>query len=197
MRSEIIEKRLRSILSRLSPPRSIANNAEAQKSEAAAMLKALSASCPTRGVDDWLDSFEEALFSALETRAWPTLREVKKACRVKISSSGATSDVEIALKWFNTFNKPHPVLNNPQITAEILSRGMVEDIREARWRGLDLTTEDRDRARYMRPVKDEWHRHVSVMAALRGQSLDDCERQEAAELSPGQLPEKLALKWGA
>lgn len=189
MRSETIGQRLDRILDRLTPPRAISKNVEAQAQEVQAMHKAISAACPKSGYEEWLDRFEERLFSDLKTRAWPTLNEVKRACHEKSSGSmNKGQEIDLAALWFQKTNRPHPALNDPMITSEMISRGLLSDIREARWRGFDLTTEQGREAREMRPGREEWNHHVSVMARLNDMTFQEAEARELRELSPGQLP---------
>lgn len=193
MRNETIGQRLDRILDRLTPPRAITKNAEAQAQEVQAMHKALLSRAPKQGLEEWLDGFEERLFTDLKTRAWPTLNEVKKACGSggggeKVSRA---QEVEMAIKWFEAKGMPHPSLNDTDITDEIVFRGLVQDIREARWRGLDVTPDQFRQARQMRPSRDEWTHHVTVMARLNSMTFEDAEVRERREMSPDQLPKHL------
>ena len=198
MRGDFINQKLTNLLSRLSPPRAIAKDARAQAEEMKLLAKAINSAMPSRESDEWWLKFEEALLSSLQTRAWPTLREVKQSCsdirsgRSDISDELAESNVlNIAIEWFNSHGKPHPVLNSPQITNQMVDQGMLPTLRYARWKGFDLTTEQQREAIKQRSCMEEWRCHCTIMARLNNVTYAEAEARERAEVSPTELPLEL------
>lgn len=81
MRDEQLKTLTSKLLARLNPPRAVAQNAEAMRSEAESIIKAVGKLAPTRNYTEWFDDFEDAVFGNLETRSWPTIRELQKAAK--------------------------------------------------------------------------------------------------------------------
>lgn len=198
MRTDFLQDSLTRLLGRLSPPRSIAKDARAQRDEIAHLVRVLAAAAPRDGYADWWQRFEIALLDAHQTRAWPTVNEVSKACRV--ANGGAAgrapmdqdSRYQIAAAFASDRGVPHPVINEPYISARIVSAGIIPSLREARRLGFQLSDADTQQARAQRPSADEWRHHVEVMARLRGVTEVEAEARERREVSEGQLPSHLA-----
>ena len=81
MREQEINTMTTKLLARLNPPRAISSNAEGIKSEAELLCKTINKMAPSREYQQWFDLFEEAVLSNLETRTWPTIKELKKAAK--------------------------------------------------------------------------------------------------------------------
>ena len=81
MREEQLQELTLKLLSRLNPPRAIIGQAKAIKDEASFLSKCISRHAPSRGLTDWFEEFEEAVLGNLETRTWPTAKELSKAAR--------------------------------------------------------------------------------------------------------------------
>jgi hypothetical protein len=81
MREQQINTMTTKLLARLNPPRAISSNAEGIKAEAELLCKTISKMAPSREYQQWFDLFEEAVLSNLETRTWPTIKELKRAAK--------------------------------------------------------------------------------------------------------------------
>lgn len=193
MRREFLTQRVSILLERYSPPRAIQKNAEAQRQEVDAILRVVGAQMPTRAYEDWWVQFEDRLLTTHQTRAWPTIAEFKKAAM----GGGSKPDTDVseakardlAVLYVGEKRKPHPAFNTPEITAICIERGILADIREARWLGFDLTPEQFAEAIHLPSGEDEWKHHVRVIARLRGQSYGEAEAQEIREIqNRNQLP---------
>lgn len=68
-------------LERYAPPRAMADNERAQQDEANALLRSVLAFAPPQGFRDWTGLALDALSEACQTRAWPTVAEVRKALK--------------------------------------------------------------------------------------------------------------------
>lgn len=192
MRNEFLMTKVTHLLDRLSPPRAISQNQEAQAQEIDQIVAVLSKYAPKTGYETWWPEFEARLLENHQTRAWPTVFEIKQACdagKKQADPSLVQSELELrAIEWLENHKTAHPVFNTPAITAEIVSRGVVSDLREARFKGFALSEEQSAIALAQRPGREEWEHHVKTMARLRSMSYDEAHAIEAREVSQGQLP---------
>lgn len=69
------------MLARLNAPRAVAGNSEAMKQEAEFLCNSVIKLAPSRGYGDWFADFELEVFNNLETRTWPTSKEISKAAK--------------------------------------------------------------------------------------------------------------------
>ena len=69
------------MLARLNAPRAVTGNPEAAKSEAEFLCKRINGLAPTRQFTEWFDDFEETLLGNLETRSWPTAKQIGDAAK--------------------------------------------------------------------------------------------------------------------
>jgi hypothetical protein len=197
-RNDFLNQNLSGLLGRLSPPMAIKKNEDAQKQEIRLLLKAVTDAAPGTNLADWWADFEETLLGSLNTRAWPTLAETHKAlrkCRVYNDKTEADFDLarkRAVLDWAQEHGKPHPAWNNPGLTAMLIDNGVLADLRHARFRGFDLTTEQNAEAKRMRPTREEFNRHCEVMAKIRRTSFEDEIVAARNELSEVDLPEEFA-----
>ena len=81
MREDQINTMTTKLLARLNPPRAISSNPEGIKAEAELLCKTINKMAPSREYQQWFDLFEEAVLSNLETRTWPTIKELKKSAK--------------------------------------------------------------------------------------------------------------------
>lgn len=195
MRKEFLLTKVTHLLDRLSPPRSISANQEAQAQEIDLIVSVLSKYAPQSGYETWWPEFEARLLENHQTRAWPTVFEIKAACdagKRKADPSLVQSELEMrAIEWLENHKTAHPVFNTPDITEEVVKRGVFPDYRLARFRGFTLSDSQAEIARKQRPSREEWEHHVTVMARLRGCTYDEAHAIEAREVSEGELPEHL------
>lgn len=186
MKAQYITDQIEILFSRLSPPRSISKNAEAQGQEIAQVVQIIAKAAPSQNIAEWWQGFEMRLLEAHETRAWPTIAEIKRA----LGGSGKGVDPErvfmaqlqSAILWFDAKKKPHPVFNNSRITEAMLRGGQLSDLRFARWKGFSLTKEQMAEAKKMRMGWAEWKQHVEICANLRGISVGEADTQERADI---------------
>ena len=69
------------MLGRLNAPRAVQNNDESMKSEAEFLCNQIIKLAPSRNYNEWFVDFETTLLSNLETRTWPTAKEISKAAK--------------------------------------------------------------------------------------------------------------------
>ena len=81
MREVELKNRTMKMLARLNAPRAVTGNPEAAKSEAEFLCKRINGLAPTRQFTEWFDDFEEALLGNLETRSWPTAKQIGDAAK--------------------------------------------------------------------------------------------------------------------
>lgn len=81
MRDEQIRELTLKLLSRLNPPRALTGQAQAIKDEATFLAKCINRVAPSQGLTEWFENFEEAVLGNLETRTWPTAKELSKAAQ--------------------------------------------------------------------------------------------------------------------
>lgn len=89
-RHEDLGARLALLLSVMTPPR-ILTSQEAQDYETRALMRAIDRVAPRDGLDGWWPQFEDALRSAMKTRAWPTVEEIESAAAAMVARSRAAS----------------------------------------------------------------------------------------------------------
>ena len=99
MREQQINTMTTKLLARPNPPRAISSNAEGIKSEAELLCKTINKMAPSREYNQWFDLFEEAVLSNLETRTWPTAKELSKAAREIRNSKPVFADHSGEGEW--------------------------------------------------------------------------------------------------
>lgn len=166
-------RRMMGILSRRSPSRAIAGNEEAQKTEIASLVRAVSRYAPRTGLDEWWQQFEDALLSRMKTHSWPIQSEIEQAAK-SITKTRATeinaneNAIERAVQWCVEFKTPLPGANTPEMTRALIQRGVLQSLREARHRGFALSNEDTRTALGESLTAVEFEHHIAVLARLRG-----------------------------
>lgn len=80
-RSRYVSQAFNRWLERYSPPRSMAENERAQQDEADALMRSVLSFAPQRGFQEWTGLALDALSEACQTRAWPTVADVRKALK--------------------------------------------------------------------------------------------------------------------
>lgn len=187
-REEYLSARFNEFLDRFSPPRSIQSNPKAMQDEADDMLRSVVRFAPREEYGEWIARVVSSLVEGMTTRSWPTVGEVIRACKSVSKPDTVTSRSmveEAALgrmeQWFEKFGSQLPGHGNPTRTAELIRRGVLTDEREARFKGFDLSEEQRRRALELRTGRAEWRHHVGVTARLRGISEAEAEAQIRSE----------------
>lgn len=177
IRDAELSQMLSGVLGRLSPPRGIANSEKAMTEEMAALFKALSACAPNQGYRQWFTDFADALASRAKTRAWPIVSEIQAAAKAVADQSrgGDTSvgadfyevkAIDRMEEWFRKFGDQMPGHGKSSRTEALIRRGVLKNIRDARFRGFDLTIEQSASARDMPESAEEAAHHAEVMARL-------------------------------
>ena len=171
-----LTERLASLLQRLSPPRSIAANPEAQRAEVAALLRSVLSAAPSQGYADWWGRFEDALMRRMKTRAWPILSEVQTAARDiaqapgQAEASGSMAESAAIARmadWFEKFRSQMPSHGRASRTQALIAAGVLHDEREAGFYGFDLDEPMTARARDQAPGAIEAKHHRQVLENLR------------------------------
>ena len=80
-RNEELKNNTMKLLARLNAPRAVQGNTDAMKTEAQFLVDRVIKLAPSRQYTDWFVDFEEALLGNLETRTWPTAKEISKAAK--------------------------------------------------------------------------------------------------------------------
>lgn len=81
MRNEELKTKTLKMLGRLNAPRSVQNNNENMKSEAEFLCNQILKLAPSKNYSQWFSDFEENLLSNLETRTWPTAKEISRSAK--------------------------------------------------------------------------------------------------------------------
>jgi len=82
MRNEELKTKTLKMLGRLNAPRAVQNNDESMKSEAEFLCNQIIKLAPSQNYTQWFIDFETTLLSNLETRTWPTAKEISKAAKI-------------------------------------------------------------------------------------------------------------------
>ncbi len=99
MRDEQIQQLTLKLLSRLNPPRALTGQAQAIKDEATFLSKCISKVAPSYNLTDWFEEFEEAVLGNLETRTWPTAKELSKAAQQIRKAKPVFADDSFEAEW--------------------------------------------------------------------------------------------------
>lgn len=81
MRNNELKEKTLKMLGRLNAPRAVQNNDENMKSEAEFLCNQILKLAPSKNYNEWFDDFEQNLLSNLETRTWPTAKEISKSAK--------------------------------------------------------------------------------------------------------------------
>lgn len=205
-----ISMRFNAWLERFSPPRQIANNPQAMQDDATALLGIFLDHAPAEGWQDWYHDAIRRLEASMTTRAWPAPGEVVRACRGAeaprpsgaFSSAGEAQIIGMMIDWLVKFRRPMPGYSTPARTRELIRRGALADLTEARAKGFPIFADDeaallRDRAERRQRGEslssilgpDEWRRHVTILARLWGCSEYDARVRAAADAAPAREPD--------
>lgn len=199
-RHDHLDTRLTAFLDRRTPPLRL--GPAALVAEAQALLAAVLRLAPAQGYEGWWEAVESHVASANRTRSWPSegdFAEASKAVRASrpeptgSSRSDEAATVDLLERHYRATGSQLGGLGRPHRTQALIARGVLADLREARFRGFDLTEEQGREAREMRPGRAEWDHHVGVMARLRHQFPSEAEAQCIDETSADQLREHLAV----
>lgn len=166
-RTEEIKTAVANFLLRLSPPRAIAGNERLMADEMADITAAVARHAPTMGFSEWWPKVGSEVMARMKARSWPLVSEVENVCR-HINGAGRSGGlsneaVEAAAidrleSWFHKFGNQAPSQGNPSRTMALIRRGVLRDIRHARFCGFDLAAEQMEKAREM-PIGPEEERH--------------------------------------
>ena len=189
IREQFIAQKFNEWLDRFSPPRRIANDQAAQQADANAMMVTVLGYAPRDEYSEWLVAMLRRLEDGMTTRSWPAPGEVVKACKGgDASGHGGISEqareesvIDRLTAWHAKFGTQMPSHGNDKRTRVLIDRGVLADLREARFKGFDLSFDDNLQAKGMKMGKSEWKHHIGVMAKLRGISDAEAEMQVRAE----------------
>lgn len=81
MRNNELKEKTLKMLGRLNAPRAVQNNDENMKSEAEFLCNQIIKLAPSKNYNEWFQDFEQNLLSNLETRTWPTAKEISKSAK--------------------------------------------------------------------------------------------------------------------
>lgn len=166
-KTEEIKNAVANFLLRLSPPRSIAGNERLMADEMADITAAVSRHAPQMGFSEWWPKVGTEIMARMKARSWPLVSEVETVCRHingAVGAGGVSDEAKEAAaidrmeSWFRKFGDQAPSQGNPSRTMALIRRGVLRDIRHARFCGFDLTPEQMEKARDM-PIGPEEQRH--------------------------------------
>lgn len=191
IRTETIHRALARWLERYSPPMAIKDNMQAMQDETEALLRALLKFAPREGYDGWVAEALERCAYQMKTRAWPTVGELGAVCsnmRKERIGDAAPADeastVDRMGDWFRRFGNEMPGFGRFDRTEEMIRRGHIANLREARWRGFALSEEQR-RIALSQPIgREEWRHHCTVMARIHGITFEEAEAMERVRSRP-------------
>ncbi|MEO1949267.1 hypothetical protein [Thioclava sp.] len=196
-----ISMRFNAWLDRFSPPRQIASNPQAMQDDANGLLRIFLDHAPSEGWQEWYQDAIRKLEAGMTTRAWPAPGEVVKACRAAdiprpsgaLSGRGEAQVIGMMIEWLGKFGSQMPGYGNALRTRELIRRGVLRDVAEARTKGFALFPEDEsallhDRSQRREQGEDmaaivghaEWNKHIKILARLWG-----CSEFEARERAGG------------
>jgi hypothetical protein len=187
VRTETIHGILSRWLDRYSPPQGMKDNPQAIQDEAEALLRVLLRFAPREAYDMWVRDALDRCAYTMKTRAWPTVGDLGAACsnlrkdrRTEAASAGGDDMgmIDRMADWHAKFGDQLPGYGRPERTAELVARGVLRDLREARFRGYALDDRQRAEAMSQPPGDDEWRHHVTVMARIKGISFAECDATE-------------------
>ena len=78
-RNDELRNNTMKLLARLNAPRAVQGNTDALKTEAQFLVDKVIKLAPSRQYTEWFSDFEEALLGNLETRTWPTAKQLFNA----------------------------------------------------------------------------------------------------------------------
>ena len=81
MRNNELKEKTLKMLGRLNAPRAVQNNDENMKSEAEFLCNQIIKLAPSKNYIEWFQDFEQNILSNLETRTWPTAKEISKSAK--------------------------------------------------------------------------------------------------------------------
>lgn len=163
MPNDQIETAVNAFLTRFSPPRSIASSPELMAEEVMQISDAVARFAPRTGFVDWWPAVGTAIVQRMKTRSWPIVSEVETACRIVNDAGRATGSdeatesgmVDALEKWFRKFGSQMPSCGRPSRTMALIRRGVLHDLRHARFCGFDLTPDQMEAARDMPMSREE------------------------------------------
>lgn len=184
-RQEFLTAKFNDWLDRFAAPRRIANNTAAQQQDANSMLETVMRFAPREEYGDWLVSMLRRLEDGMTTRSWPAPGEVVKACKVGAAGiSGMSDEIKESLavdrmeSWYRTFHDQMPGSGKASRTAELIRRGVLKDLREARYRGFDLDAWQTKTALEQQAGADEDKHHRMILEDLQVVTARNAERRE-------------------
>lgn len=168
-------------LTRFSPPRQIADKPEALNDDAAALFRIFLDHAPSEGWQGWFEDAMRRLEASMTTRSWPAPGEVVRACRAAQqevprdlgNSRGESVAIDMLIDWHQRFGTQMPGMGNPYRTRKLIERGVLRNLREARFKGFALSPEDADAAKAAPMGAEERRRHVETMSKLWGTDMDE------------------------
>jgi hypothetical protein len=184
MRTDYLTSKLSQFLEDLSPRRVLVTESQRAR-EIERITAAVLKRAPQRGYEHWFDLWEERVQRAATAQTWPSVGDVHRAAdalpqeKSEKSSHEVAAQAHIATGWLNRFGRAPSWMNSVALTNELLDRGVLTSLREARFKGFNLSPSQERAALKERMCDDEWERHLRILANLRGQHVAEVEVAEA------------------
>lgn len=175
---------------------------------AEAINSRISGSLDLSGFDARIADTFQRILETQKSREWPKPAHFVEAVEATHNRVLGNLDPVDAIQreanemeaWLKTNTYAHGNFHSHEATVELIRRGIFQDEREARFRGLPVSRDMAEKA-MGRPSGDgprrtgqqsmsrrEWDHHVRVMARLTGRSESDVARDEREWLSQEELP---------
>lgn len=186
-------------LERYSPPRSMAGNERAQQDEADALMRAVLAFAPSEGFRDWTGLALDALSEACETRAWPTVGEVRKTLRgVRFVPEGAAAAASLDPVAINStrMTKGEPVPERflwGRWAKQMLEAGVSKQTLDGYRRSLHAGVfESRGEGAALKWADEVKAHHAADLAALRDEQAGRVDTHRGRKVIPQRIA---AYEW--
>ena len=207
-RKSAVTNHLGHLLSGYEPPYNLRDDQAKQVREATEVAELIINALPTSLNQNQITAtFERAgkeLKKVAKSRSWPIAKDILEAIRratpepeAEDIEQAATGSLEKAIQYLKETRRAHSFHNGQHIARELIKRGLLQDERDARWRGFDMAGVPKDIINSQRMTLEEWQNHIRVMARLKNCSEADAEKHELFSDNPhgnDTLPKDIARK---
>lgn len=207
-RKSAVTNHLGHLLSGYEPPYNLRDDQAKQVREATEVAELIINTLPTSLNENQITAtFERAgkeLKKVAKSRSWPIAKDILEAIRratpepeAEDIEQAATGSLEKAIQYLKETRRAHNFHNGQHIARELIKRGLLQDERDARWRGFDMAGVPKDIINSQRMTLEEWQNHIRVMARLKNCSEAEAEKHELFSDNPhgnDTLPKDIARK---
>ena len=153
MRNNELKEKTLKMLGRLNAPRAVQNNDENMKNEAEFLCNQIIKLAPTKNYNEWFQDFEENLLSNLETRTWPTAKEISKSAKAIAPKRPEFRELEPEKYQPNELKiNANRINNNEPVGENYIMRAMAEQMVRA---GLVAEKQLEPYKQYLKRMKND------------------------------------------